>query len=350
MSLNGFLARGSTTPQLVTLEFGEQRIELTDARGQVEEIAYAWLKVREDRGGSLIIGRKWWPGFRLHLNGEAARIAREMLRPAPWLKRVGRWALSSPKVAVVTLALPFFVIDSLPSTWVAQATPPPFSRGIEATAIGELAVQTCNSPAGNAALKSLVDFIASEGGAPKAMVINEPSFMVSARPGGELLIYHSATTEVDSEVLAALIAHAMAHQQAGHVRIAVARGEGSDYLGRLTAFRFNRDLVSLAYSAEEEAAADRAAIAMLRRVGISLRPAADFFARISQAELETRYWAQEYAEEHPGMADRARTWAAAASAQRASNAALSEQQADELFNICWERPSYVHPKWETPGR
>jgi hypothetical protein len=338
--------RGAATPQLVNLEFGEKCIELADTRGQIEEIAYAWLKVREDRGGSIVVGRKWSPGFRLHLNGEAARIARDLLQPAPWLTRAGRWALGSPKAALIILALPYFVIDSLPSTWLARAAPTPFSRGIEATAIGEIDNLSCSSPGGNNALKALVGLIASEAEAPKAMVINQPSFIVSARPGGELLIYRSATTEVDSEVLAAMIAHAMAHQQAGHVRIAVARGEGSDYLGRLTAFRFSRNLVSLTYSAEEESAADRAAIAMLRRAGISIKPAADFFARIDQAEQEARYWAQEYSRQHPGIANRARTWAAAAAAQHNSHAALSERQADELFNICWKRPSSVRPKWE----
>ena len=346
MPLNAYVTRGpANAPRAVTIYFGDDGIEMSDARGQVEHIAYPWLKIHDDRGSSIVVGRKWISGFRLHLSGESAQIAREKLAPTPWLRRAGRWALGSPKAALFLLALPYIMVDSLPNMWLARATPPALSRGIEATAIGEVARHSCSDPTGNAALQSLISAVAPETDASKAMVIDQPSFIVSARPGGELLIYRSATTEVESEVLAAMVAHALAHQQAGHDRMAVGRGV-DDYLSRLTVLRFDRDLVRLAYSPEEETAADRAAIAMLRRAGISLRPAADFFARVNKAELTARYWAQEYAEEHPGMSNRAAVWAAAASAQTGTHVALTEQQSDALFNICWKRPSYVRPKWE----
>lgn len=346
LPLYALVARGrGIAPRPVSIEFYDHSIELTDLRGEVEEIAYAWLKIREDRGGAIIVGRKWRPAFKLHLSGEAARTAKELLRPGSWYKRASRWALASPKAAMAILALPFFVVDSLPGTWVARATPSALSRGIEATAIDQLAHRACGNAAGNAALQALVRSVAPELDLPKLIVTNDPSFRVSARPGGELLVDRSATTEVEAEVLAALTAHALAHQQAGDVPIAVGRGEESGYLGRLTFFRFSRDLVDLAYTRDEEEKADRAAIVMMQRAGISLKPGADFFAQIQKARLDQRYWAQEYAEEHPGLRNRVATWSAAAAAQRSPHAALNERQSDELFNICWERPEGAMAKW-----
>jgi hypothetical protein len=346
LSLPDYLIRNRNGPPIfVTIAFGDDGIEITDQAGEFQRIAFQWLKILEDRGGSLVIGRKWLPGFRLHLSGETARMAREALKPAGWMKRAGRWVLGSPKAAVVILAMPFFVLDSLPGTWIARAVPSPLSKGIESTAINQTANKACKNAEGDAALRSMISAFATDAGPARAIVVNNGGFRVSARPGGEVLIDRAATTEVDAEVLAALIAHAMAHQHAGDVGIAVGRAEESNYLSRLTFFRFSRDLVELEYTREEEAAADLNAIAMMQRAGITLKPAAKFFAQMHEARLEERYWAQDYAQEHPGLRNRVATWTAAAAFQRTSHLALVEQQADALFNICWERPENAPVKW-----
>ena len=346
MSLPDYVTHGrNAPPEFVTIAFGDDGVELTDRRGEVRRIAFQWLRVLEDRGGSIVVGRKWLPGFRLHLSGESARTAREMLEPTGWMKGLGRWALGSPKAAMVLFAMPFFVLDSLPGTWVARAVPTAFSSGIEATAIDQAASAACSNAEGYAALDTMIRSLAPDNGSTRAVLTNSGAFVVSARPGGEVLIDKVATTEVDAEVLLALMAHALAHQQAGHVRMAVGRGEGGDYLGRLTFFRLSRDLVQLAYNREEEEAADLAAIEMMQRSGVMLEPAATFFARMNEARLEERYWAQEYAEEHPGLRKRVATWTAAAASQHTAHHALAEQQADALFNICWERPENAPVKW-----
>lgn len=331
------------TPAPVTLEFDDDGLEITDAKGDISRFAYQWLTIREDRGGSIVIGRKWSPNFRLHVNGEAARAAREALRPVSWKRRFTRLAFQSPKAAMLVLAMPFFVIDSLPGAWVARATPLFMSRGIEATAIDQIANQACTDRAGNAAIQSIVSILAPE--ASRIIVTNDHTFEVSARPGGELIIHRPATTEIESEVLAALLAHALAHQQAGDVPTAVGRGEESNYVGRLTFFRFSRDPVKMVFTREEEAEADLTAIAMLTKAGIALGPAARFFAQINEAKLETRYWAQEYAESHPGLKMRMTSWSAAASAQHSHRQLLDERQSDDLFNVCWERPEGAPTKW-----
>lgn len=346
MSLPDYLIRNRNgPPTFVTIAVGDDGIEITDQAGEFQRIAFPWLKILEDRGGSLVIGRKWLPGFRLHLSGETARMARELLRPAGWMKRAGRWIVGSPKAAFVVLAMPFFVLDSLPATWIANATPTAFTRGIEWTAIDQAASRACGNKEGNAALEAMVHSLAPNAGRIRAIVVNNGGFRVSARPGGEVLIDRAATTEVDAEVLAALVAHAMAHQHAGDVGIAVGRAEESNYLSRLTFFRFSRDLVELEYTRDEEAAADLEAIAMMQRAGITLQPAAKFFAQMNEARLEERYWAQDYAREHPGLRNRVATWTAAAASQRTSHLALAEQRADALFNICWERPENAPVKW-----
>lgn len=351
MSLPDYVTHGrNAPPEFVTIAFGDDGVELTDRRGEVRRIAFQWLRVLEDRGGSIVVGRKWLPGFRLHLSGETARTARELLEPTGWMKGLGRWAMGSPKAAMVLFAMPFFVLDSLPGTWVARAVPTLLANGIEATAIDQAASEACSNPEGYAALDSMIRSLQPDARSSRAVLTNSGSFIVSARPGGEVLIDKVATTEVDAEVLSALLAHALAHQQLGHVRIAVGRGEGGDYLGRLTLFRFNRNLVDVAYTREEEEAADQTAIAMMQRSGITLEPVTKFFAKMNEARLEERYWAQEYAEEHPGLRNRVSTWTAAATSQRAPRHALAEQQADALFNICWERPENAPVKWPSNKR
>jgi Zn-dependent protease with chaperone function len=266
--------------------------------------------------------------------------------PQPVSRRLLDFAKANPRLIPIVLAVPFFLADHLPGEWYAEMTPHSAAVRLEQRALEKLQRQTCDDMSGQAALDALIRKLAHPSAGPvEAIAVNEHSFMVSGRPGGQLLAFRSAIVEVDADVLAALVAHELAHIEAGATLRAAGRGEGGKYLLRLAMPWWEDRPAELTYSRAEERAADDAAMAKLFDAGISLRPAADFFARIDQANKGDRYWAQDYSEQHGGISNRATVWRTASNNQGATHPTLSERQADDLFNICWERPADVATKW-----
>lgn len=346
VALNGLLREGNALPRSVSVEFDDEYLMLRDSRGWSETIGLGALRIREERPGSLVLGRQWRRGFSLQLSSEAARQARELLPPSRSLpRRIFALATSSPKLAITLMIAPFIIADHVPGQWYAHVTPKSAAARLESRAIEQARSDACDDASGQAALDALVRKLEGPGVPTEAIALRDPSFMVSARPGGQLLIFGSAVTEVDAEVLAALIAHELGHKEANQTLGAAGRAEEGDFPLRLILPWWDKSLVEMQYTRKEERMADHYAMVALRRAGIALRPAAEFFARIDQANQRDSYWAQEYSNRHSGVPNRAAVWATAANAQGSARPALSERQADELFNICWERPSGVTSKW-----
>ena len=96
-------------------------------------------------------------------------------------------------------------------------------------------------------------------------------------------------------------------------------------------------IVSLSYTRDNEAQADSDAIRMLRRAGISPKPTADLFAKLSKQQREIPGYSAEFLQSHPLSDKRAQKFAAAVDPRAQYQSALSRDDEDALFDICSKR-------------
>lgn len=329
------------TPRSVTLTYDDEELVLTDARGLAEWVAIKRLRPISETGGTLVLRRRFASGWSLHLSGETARNVRSLLPPLePRFTRMRRWAFRFPKLAGLLIVLPFFLVEHIPGPWLVPITTPTLAARIDRGALAKARSFQCSLAAGQRALEDLARRLSKPAAPlPTLVALNQPSFVVSAIPGPHILVFRAALAEVDAEVLAAMLAHELAHIEHGHVVRAVARAEGTNFLWRLIDGPNQPFLAQMRFTREEEQVADDAAIRTLRAARISLAPAAAFFARIDRANQESHYYAQDYSHIHPGGRDRAASWAKAAAAGPPVASFLDRDRADALFNLCAFAPN-----------
>jgi beta-barrel assembly-enhancing protease len=170
----------------------------------------------------------------------------------------------------------------------------------------------------------------------KVAALDVPVFNAAALPGGYIVVFKPAITETDAEALAGVLAHEVAHVRRRHVTEALIRELGIGALIRLFAGNIGANaeqIVSLSYTRQNEAQADSDAIEMLKRAGISPRPTAELFRSLSK---EAPQYSAEFLESHPLSSSRARKFDAAFDPHAHYQPALTRDQADALFNICWK--------------
>lgn len=337
----------SATPLVVLITFDDGGLAITDGQGKVDWWAYSALIVRDTPGDRIILGQRFQPRFRLDLAGSAAREFRARTPPLESLwSRLRRWAIRSPKLAALAILVPAYLLEHLPGRWLAPVTPPFLAARLDAGIEEYVAKAQCRSKDGQRVLDALVRRLAPAVVAvPATFAINDHSSFVSARLSGQLIVSRTALVEIEAPVLAALIAHELAHIEHGDLTWAAGRGEGTSYIGHIIQGGWAERWAVLEFSEDEEARADRAAIDLLAKQRIALGPAAAFFARDEKARREGSYWAQSYTDAHPGLSNRGAAWAIAARRQRATVPLLNEKDGDDLYNLCWQRREGTPLKW-----
>lgn len=344
----GFLRTGqSATPLVVSIAFDDGGLAITDRHGKVDWLAYSALIVRDTPGDRIILGQRFRPRFRLDLAGSAAREFRARTPPleSRW-SRLRRWAIRSPKLAALAILVPAYLLEHLPGQWLAPITPPFLAARLDAGVAKDVANAQCRSKDGQRVLDALVRRLTPAGVAlPATFAINDHTSFVSARLSGQLVVSRPALVEIEAPVLAALIAHELAHIHHGDLIWAAGRGEGTSYIGHMIQGSWAERQAAFEFSEDEEARADRVAIDLLAKHRIALGPAAAFFARDEKARREGSYWAQSYTNAHPGLPNRGAAWAIAARRQRATVPLLDEKDADDLYNLCWQRREGIPLKW-----
>ena len=149
-------------------------------------------------------------------------------------------------------------------------------------------------------------------------------------------MFKPAITETDSDALAGILAHEVAHVRRRHVTEALLRELGIGSLIRMFAGDLGANaeqLVALSYTRDNEAQADSDAIAMLQRANISPKPTAERFQRLSREAPE---FSAQFLQSHPLTSRRARNFAASFDPKAHYQPALGRDESDALFNICWK--------------
>jgi hypothetical protein len=145
-------------------------------------------------------------------------------------------------------------------------------------------------------------------------------------------------TEIDPLALPALLAHELSHIRHADPMAAAIRQNG--YLGMWASIiEGTGKSLELKFSGLEERRADLEAMAMLRRAGIPLRPAAMMFEEMRRSKAQNGFFGYDQRDFHFGIDDRAQRWAlAAANDPSRLVPILSEIETDNLYNFCWAGP------------
>jgi len=328
----------------VRVTAGEGALELSQENGWSDRIDAASLKRLDTRKGSLRMGRADLPGWRLILPADAEAELKALLgreeRYGRWIDRVG---LVPALVAGGLVTALIVAIGYTAPHWLAPHVPMSWERNVGSAIVGDFGDLRCRNEDGQRALEALVERVAPGATAGpngiKVAALDVPMFNAAALPGGYIVVFKPPITETDPEALAGVLAHEVAHVRRRHVTESLIRELGIGALIRLFAGNVGANaeqIVSLSYTRANEAQADSDAIQMLRRANISPRPTAALFERLSK---EAPGFAAEFLQSHPASAKRAEKFAASFDPRTHYTPALSREQADSLFNICWKRPT-----------
>jgi Zn-dependent protease with chaperone function len=295
----------------------------------------------EAGSGALRIARTDQAGWRLTLPGEAASTVAPLLgREEKYGRWIDRTGLAPALIIGGILTAAVLGIGYFAPAWIAPHVPMSWERDVGGAIVGDYGKLRCRNPQGQRALEALVERVApgSTRGPDgiKVAALDVPMFNAAALPGGYIVVFKPAITETDPDALAGVIAHEVAHVRRRHVTEALIRELGIGALVRLFAGNIgaNADqIVSLSYTRRNEAQADSDAIQMLKRAGISPRPTAELFARLSKEAPE---FSAQFLNSHPLNSRRAQTFAASFDPRAHYRPALSRDQADALFDICWK--------------
>jgi Zn-dependent protease with chaperone function len=333
-------------PHPVVVTFEHAGIRLSQSGGWSDEVEAAQLRRYDPAPDTLRLGRKDQPGWRLLLPLDSAAELQALLgkeeRYGRWVDRVG---LIPALVVGGIITAAVVALGYLAPHWLAPHVPMRWERDVGGAIVGDFGNLRCRNADGQKALEALVERVApgaTQGpNGIKVAALDVPVFNAAALPGGYIVVFKPAITETDSDALAGVLAHEVAHVRRRHVTEALLRELGIGALIRTFAGNVGgnaEQIVSLSYTRENEAQADSDAIAMLRRAGISPKPTAALFNKLSREQGEGRSYSAEFLQSHPLSTGRAQKFAASFDPHAHYQPALSRAQSDALFNICWKRP------------
>jgi len=305
-----------------------------------DSVGAALLKRIDGGGGSALrLGRTDLPGWRLVLPVGADDELKPLLgredKYGRWIDRIG---LVPALITGGIITASVVAIGYLAPHWIAPHVPMNWERNVGGAIVGDFGDLRCRDAKGQQALEALVERVAP--GATKGptgikvAALDVRMFNAAALPGGYIVVFKPAITETNSEALAGVLAHEVAHVRRRHVTESLIRELGIGALIRLFAGNVgaNADqIVSLSYTRSNEAQADSDAIEMLKRANIDPRPTAQLFQRLSKEAPE---FSAAFLRSHPLSASRALNFAKSFDPQARYQPALSRDQGDALFDIC----------------
>jgi Zn-dependent protease with chaperone function len=329
-------------PHRVLAEVRGGRLELAQD-GWADSVEGALLKRIGISASGLKLGRADRPGWRLTLPAHAERQLAPLLgKPERYGRWIDRFGLIPALSVCAAIAATVVVIGYTAPVWLAPHVPMAWERNVGAAMFGDFGSNRCRNPQGQRALETLVERVAP--GATqgpdgiKVAALDVPVFNAAALPGGYIVVFKPAITQTDTDALAGILAHEVAHVRRRHVTEALIRELGIGAMIRLFAGGIGADaeqIVDLSYTRRNEAQADSDAIQSLKRAHISPLPTARLFAKLAKqsGESSSSYDAA-FLRSHPLSMARAQNFAASFSAHAQYQPALNPAQTQALTSIC----------------
>jgi Zn-dependent protease with chaperone function len=335
-------------PHEVSVAFGAGEIELSQAGGWAERIEAAQLRRLEPVPGSLRVGYKDRPGWRLLLPPECADEMKSLLgkeeRYGRWIDRVG---LVPALIVGGLITASVVAIGYVAPHWIAPHVPMSWERNVGSAIVGDFGNLRCRDAKGQHALEALVERVspgATKGpDGIKVAALDVSMFNAAALPGGYVVVFKPAITETNPDALAGILAHEVAHVHRRHVAEALIREFGIGALVRMMGGNIGANaeqIISLSYTRQNEAQADADAIRMLRQAGISPRPTAAVFAGLAKGGDQQLASRAVFLQSHPLSKGRAERFAASFDPRAQYRPALSPEQWSALTHICPAAPKF----------
>ena len=341
---NGTLFDGSSAlDRPVSVAAAEDGLVIRSAEGSEERLPPELLRIDSDSPRQLRIGRTDREGWTLVLHKPVdPALASALPKTQRYGGLIDRIGFAPALVAAGLLTAGAVGIGYLAPHWIAPHVPTAWEQKLGASITGDLAGVRCDSREGAAALEALVERI--EPGAthpgPDQIRITAVDFSplnAAALPGGQIVVFRGALEDVDPDALAGIVAHEIAHVRRRHVMEGMLREMGIGALLGMFGGQWAANagqLMSLSYTREAEAEADRDAIAALRRARIDPRPTAELFRKLGDGEGRDSAAALDWLSSHPASQGRAERFAASSKATATYRPALTEQQGEALRSAC----------------
>lgn len=348
--MRGTLYDGTTAyPHSVTVSATGDELELV-ADGAHRLAAPLRALVRTDEGGRVRLGRSDVPGWRLLLDEPLdSDLAARLPGPGRYGGWIDRFGLGKAAAVCAAVAAAVVAVGYTAPHWLAPHVPVGWERNLGDSIVGDFGDNRCRRSDGQHALEALAERI--EPGVTTGpdriqfAALDVNMFNAAAIPGNHIIVFKRMITDTrNSDELAGVLAHEIAHVRRRHVTEALLRELGIGALIRLFAGGIGanaQQIVSLSYTRANEAQADANALLALRRAGIDPRPTARLFARLAKETGEGRGYSVEWLQSHPASGGRAKRFAGGYDPRLRTSPALPQAEADALFNICWKGPTRV---------
>jgi Zn-dependent protease with chaperone function len=313
--------------------------------GSTAEVPADRLTYVESRREGVTYGRSDLAGWRLTLFGdppaELAAILPGRQQYGRWIDRVG--LVPAVAIALVLSAAVLFAGHKFPE-WAAPYVPPAWEESFGDTLVGDFGGRFCNGAGGQAALNKLAAKLTPNARSLNIRVVDIDMVNAAALPGGNIVIFEELLAESDGpDEVAGVLAHEIAHIERRHVTQGMIRELGLGMI--VAAFGGNTGasidtMLSAGYSRGSEREADADAIVMLDKARISPVPTAGFFARLAHQERRLGPVGRglSYISSHPMSEERQKRFRDSAARGRAYRPALSRDEWEALFNICFNDP------------
>lgn len=312
------------------------------ADGGIAPVPADRLTFVERRRDSVTYGRGDMPGWRLILSGE---LPAELAAILPPEQKYGRWVdriglVPAILIGLLVSAAVLFAGSRIPE-WAAPHVPRQWEERFGDALVGDFGGRFCNGKGGQAALDKLAARLSPDSRSLNIRVVDIGIVNAAALPGGNIVIFEELLAESDGpDEVAGILAHEIAHIERRHVTEAMIREFGLGLLisafGGTTGANVDA-LLAAGYSRASEREADADAAAKLARAGISPLPTAAFFQRLAEQESRLGAVGQglSYVSTHPMSAERQKRFRDSAARGRAYRPALSRDEWEALFNICF---------------
>lgn len=354
MSTRGTLYDGGTAfPHTVTVTAAGEWLEMT-VNGEHRIDAPFDKLIRADEGDRVRLARTDMPGWRLLLEDP---VEPELASRLPFKARYGGWidrfGLGKAAAACAVVAAAVIAIGYTAPHWLAPHVPVAWERDLGDSIVGDFGDNRCRFPEGQRALEALAERI--EPGVTRGpnriqfAVLDVNMLNAAAIPGNHIIVFRRMISG-NSDELAGVLAHEIAHVRRRHVTEALLREFGIGALIRLFAGGIGanaQQLVSLSYTRANEAQADADAIASLKRANIDPRPTAKLFARLAKETGEGRGYSAQWLQSHPASGERAKLFSASFDDTRSYRRALTGNQSSALNIACLPPDHRLRRAWKS---
>lgn len=347
--MDSWLYDGRTAARhAVAVEAAGDALRLTHRDGRTDEVAAARLFHATDRDGALVYGRTDAEGWRL---GLPTPVPDDIAALLPGQRRYGRWidrvGLVPALVVLILVSGAVLLLGHVLPGLLAPVVPASWEQRYGDALVGDFGDKFCRGPGGQEALAKLAARLQPPAKGRRRFdmrVVDVPIVNAAALPGNHIVIFRELLAEADGpDELAGVLAHEIAHVDNRDVTEGMIRELGFGMvitaLGGTTGGNADM-LLGSRYTRAAEAAADRDAIAALRRAGISPVPTAKFFARLGAGErkLGRIGAAFSYLSTHP-LSDRRRAaFQNSYDPHARYTPALNRDDWEAIFNICFNDP------------